>query len=442
MRCSFFIFCAIHLTPCLSSCCASHSVVTHDPHSPIIAQVTPPSLALLICCLIALVAYHLMCCSFSAYCASHLPLCLSTCCASRSIVTHTASLPRIALVISMVLSHTACLRHFALCVLCMRCLLRVHPNSWMPHTCTALIMARVPFLPPALGSLPLPQALSAVPTFTGEGLPLLSATVAGAQVGHAPPRREPSKGFRLASMFGPVPAKLVQRIQTLQFVDMRELLPDNIALLRHMEALDSPNSLVSRATGARPRLREVNSLISWVLCYVTYVAVLAESHPGLVRSRLAYLALVVSEARRNGGDGWIAYDAIFRQNAAEDEAVDWTRLDTSLHAATFIAQSSGARSVCPHCSASDHLPRDCALRPLSSGSGTSHQSHAKASQDNARSRALPASFPVCIRWNKGDCSSPTCRYRHSCATCPGSHQARVCPDTPPGSFYKRNIPQA
>ena len=273
-----------------------------------------------------------------------------------------------------------------------------------------------------------------------------SVPVSGTCSSDSLPRRELSRGFRLASTFGPVPARLVQRIQACQFVDMRELLPDNIALLRHMEALDSPNIQVPRATGTRPRLREVNSLLSWVLCYVTYVAVLSEAHPSLVKSRLAYLALVVAEARRNGGDGWIAYDAIFRQNAAEDETTDWTRLDTSLHAATFVAQSSGARSVCPYCSASDHLPRNCALQPLSGRSGATYQaqvgSQPKAPHDNLRSRALPTSFPVCIRWNKGDCSSPTCRYHHSCATCPGSHQARSCPETPPGSFYKRNNPRA
>ena len=248
----------------------------------------------------------------------------------------------------------------------------------------------------------------------------------------------------MASMFGPVPAKLVQKIQALLFVDMRELLPDNIALLRHMEALNSPNSPTPQAIGARPRMREVSSLTSWTLCFVTYLAVLAEAHPNLVRSRLAYLSLVISEARRIGGDGWATYDAIFRQNAAEDEAADWTRLDASLHAATFLAQSSGSRSVCPHCSASDHLPKECALRPLSNAARTSSPSlsgtHARGPHESPRSRAFPTIIPTCIRWNKGDCSSASCRYRHSCATCPGPHQACVCPNTPPGSFYKRNAP--
>ena len=35
--------------------------------------------------------------------------------------------------------------------------------------------------------------------------------------------------FKLSSSFTPVPAKLVKRIQAMEFAEMRELLPDNIA---------------------------------------------------------------------------------------------------------------------------------------------------------------------------------------------------------------------
>ena len=46
--------------------------------------------------------------------------------------------------------------------------------------------------------------------------------------------------FKLASTFAPpIPGKLVSKIQDLQFIDMRELLRDNIALLRHKEGLNS-----------------------------------------------------------------------------------------------------------------------------------------------------------------------------------------------------------
>ena len=97
---------------------------------------------------------------------------------------------------------------------------------------------------------------------------------------------------------------------------MKELLPDNIGLLQHLQASGSHSAIAPLATGSRPRLREANSLLSWALCFTSYVAILVESHPGLVRSHLAYFMLIIAEARRIGGDGWQSYDAIFRQNAA------------------------------------------------------------------------------------------------------------------------------
>ena len=128
--------------------------------------------------------------------------------------------------------------------------------------------------------------------------------------------------FKLASTFAPIPAKLVKKIQGLQYIDMRDLLPDNIVLLRHMEALDSPSAHPHMAAGTSPRLHEANSLLFWAICFSTYIAVLSEAHPSLVKSRPAYLTLIMSEARHNGGDGWISYNSIFRQNAAEDESAD------------------------------------------------------------------------------------------------------------------------
>ena len=245
---------------------------------------------------------------------------------------------------------------------------------------------------------------------------------------------------------------------------MKELPPDNIGLLRHLQASDFPSAIAPLATSSRLRPREVNSLLSWAVYFTSYVAILAESHPDRVKSRLAYFTLIIAEARYNGGDGWQSHHAIFRQNAAEDKRVDWTRLDTSLRAATctFVVQSSGTGSVCLYCSSCDHSPRDCALRQSGGTWSTSSLSQGGAQPTtrrerdnpksrplpasfpvcNPKSRLLPASFPVCIRWNKGNCYSPTCCYRHWCATLPGSHQAYLCPSAPPGSFYKHAVPKA
>ena len=54
-----------------------------------------------------------------------------------------------------------------------------------------------------------------------------------------PPPNSSTKSapFKFASSLAPIPAKLVRRIQALEFVEMRELLPDNVALAERLAAL-------------------------------------------------------------------------------------------------------------------------------------------------------------------------------------------------------------
>ena len=84
-------------------------------------------------------------------------------------------------------------------------------------------------------------------------------------------------GFSLSLSISaePIPARLVQRIQSGQFVEMRELLGDNITLPQHF---DSPAGYfpVVLPSSSRPRLWEVISLFSWIYCFLTYLTVLVQ----------------------------------------------------------------------------------------------------------------------------------------------------------------------
>lgn len=75
--------------------------------------------------------------------------------------------------------------------------------------------------------------------------------------------------FSLASSFPPIPARLVAKIQSNQFVEMKELLQDNIIV---MEDAARPNDL-------RPKLREVQSILTWVSAFITYTAIVIAAHP-------------------------------------------------------------------------------------------------------------------------------------------------------------------
>ncbi len=240
----------------------------------------------------------------------------------------------------------------------------------------------------------------------------------------------------------PFPPKLVEKIRALKFVDMKELLPDNIMLLKSIEAIH-PNSF-TLAPANKPRFREVQSLLTWITCFASYIAILSETHPHMVRPLIAYECLVIREARKNGGQGWMLYDRIFRQNAQEDPSVDWTKLDASLHASTFLAMRSAPGVVCPWCFASDHDQGECALAPLQAPSPAGYPALANypgpARLMKRAGERIPTMPPLCISWNKGRCfrSPAPCNYRHVCASCGREdHPACNCASSPPDSFYRR-----
>ena len=51
--------------------------------------------------------------------------------------------------------------------------------------------------------------------------------------------------------------------------------------------------------------------------------------------------------------GWKLYDNTFRQQAANNPAVDWAKINSLLYATTFLAQSNGKGMTCVHCMETD-----------------------------------------------------------------------------------------
>ncbi len=89
----------------------------------------------------------------------------------------------------------------------------------------------------------------------------------------------------------PVPQRLVARINAGQFVEMRDLLGDNIALSQRMEEAHSSFPSYILPSSSRPRLREVATLPSWLYCFLAYVSVLT-TDPA-IRDRLTYARLII-----------------------------------------------------------------------------------------------------------------------------------------------------
>ena len=91
-----------------------------------------------------------------------------------------------------------------------------------------------------------------------------------------------------------MPAKLVAKIVKGDYVDMAELLRDNIEVDR-WKATDSSAAGLSTSQAHR---QDVPDFLSWLQCFGVYVGIVATHKPEKLRQLTAYQTLMIREARR------------------------------------------------------------------------------------------------------------------------------------------------
>lgn len=313
----------------------------------------------------------------------------------------------------------------------------------------------------SLGLMPPPSSLVSLAVSQGAPIPIPSVSPLG--LGHTPGASsalvpsstivspgvmsphplptlsigQPQSGMILSPAAAPVPANLVQKIQSGQFVEMRDLMADNIALLNQLSDMQGSIPL-PYSVASRTRLREVPSLVSWLYCFNTYIAV-RTSDP-VARDMLAYARLLVREALRHGGTGWLEYDRVFRRQIAVNPLLSWNTIEPGLQAATIISQGPSLGMFCTLCRECDHNAGQCALAPLQQQTATPQRTPPIVTTNNSPKQRPETLLRICVAWNKGTCKRSSCTFRHICATCQLSHKARDCVDTPPDSEYKNLAP--
>lgn len=299
------------------------------------------------------------------------------------------------------------------------------PVSTIPSLCDSVVCSN-PLTTTTSGPIPLQPRMS-----TG----LLGSA------GASPVSQTP--GMILSPAADPIPHTLVQRIMSGQFVEMRDMLADNIALINQQSLLHGTVTLPQSAV-SRTALRDVPSLVSWLYCFIAYTAV--RTADPVTRDMLAYSRLIVREVLRSGGSGWLEYDRVFRRQLSINPNLAWNTLEPGLQATTILGQKAAGGTFCTICRECDHTSHQCALSPLQ-----------QLTQPASTTPVIPTAVPpatsrpprrpetllhICVNWNKGVCKRTLCTYRHICATCQLSHRARDCPDTPAESMYKASSSQS
>ena len=119
---------------------------------------------------------------------------------------------------------------------------------------------------------------------------------------------------------------------------MRDLLGDNISLLRELGSVNIATTLPALPGTMKPRLGSVSSLASWLYCFLAYMALRYPDRE--TRDRLVYSRLIIKEAQRHGGQGRLAYGRVFRQHAALDPSIQWNVLHPAIQASTCLVMGT------------------------------------------------------------------------------------------------------
>ena len=116
---------------------------------------------------------------------------------------------------------------------------------------------------------------------------------------------------------------------------------------------------------------------------------------------------------------------LFRQQAATSNTVDWSQLNSTLYAVTFLAQQGNRTRPCTLCMESDHREDECSL-----GSDDHPMSVKRDGAGHLKEFNGLRQQQVCFTWNEGRCFCNGCRFRHVCARCQGEHRLIDCRQFP------------
>jgi len=143
-----------------------------------------------------------------------------------------------------------------------------------------------------------------------------------------PPLMSPEKAFVVGPGHAPIPAKVVSKIISGQFVDLANLLSANLrAVDQEPHTFLDGKLLVSQ----KRRLVEISDILTWTEAFTIYQMVLCAAHPHRWPDLTKYKLLIIQTARHSSDRAWLEYDLAFRRDAAATGATDWGKMNLDLY---------------------------------------------------------------------------------------------------------------
>ena len=271
----------------------------------------------------------------------------------------------------------------------------------------------VPSFIPTYSTLSSPAVVSSLSPVTSSTFPPLSlgGSLGATTFSSTPPTL--GSDFPVGPGYSPIPHKLVVKITGGQFVELADLLSDNIkAQDTQPQAYLEGRLLVEK----KKRVVEITDIVTWVEAFSIFCLVLCNSFPSRWLDLHKYKLLIIQTAKRFRDRSWLSYDIAYRKEAAASGSTDWSRMNADLY--NFHTRSP---------SASTSLPAPAPLLASPSSGAPAATGNSSATQ-------------YCHSWNDGRCSWPfgRCRFRHACESCDGDHRSTLCPHRPPRRARSRS----
>ena len=183
-------------------------------------------------------------------------------------------------------------------------------------------------------------------------------------------------------------------VQDGKYVDLGDFLPEGLAY-----ALDRPQG-EGKEEKASSRKFPIKTPLEWGLAFATYKTVATHYFPAKAREMSAYMAIILRLARDKTGDAWLRYDQAFRQAVVMRPDLQWDRRELDIW--------MSAETTPP------------AEKDTASKTDTSQESTSSKNSSTEPER-------ICHRFNRGDCHSQTCKFKHACLLCESDrHGASNC----------------
>ena len=146
-----------------------------------------------------------------------------------------------------------------------------------------------------------------------------------------------NKAFAISPGYVPVPYKLVAKITGGQFIDLADLLLDNI----QAQEIEPQAFLEGKlaVAGSKKRIVEIENIVTLIEAFTIFSMILRNAFPARCRDLNQCKLLIIQTAKRFPGKSWLNYDIAFRKDMTATGSTDWSRMNTDLF--NFHTRSPG-----------------------------------------------------------------------------------------------------